>query len=97
MQMQTEGGLLFRGLYCISKLLFKMYSRTVRRLAVALFFLLRLLSRCVRYDRKRNKFPSVQLVSVICLIWHRVSTSEGHLQGSNTKCMKVIVYDCMKF
>ena len=38
---------------------------------------------------------SVQLVNVI--IWHRVSTSEGHLQGSNTKRMKVIVYDCMKF
>jgi hypothetical protein len=54
-------------------------------------FFLHFLSRCVRYNNRRNKLPSTQLVSVISLIWQRVSTSEGHLQVSSIKYIKGIV------
>jgi hypothetical protein len=48
-------------------------------------------------QQKRNKLPSTQLVSVISLIWQHVSTSEGHLQASNTKYIKGILYNFIKF
>jgi hypothetical protein len=54
-------------------------------------------SGCVRYDNKRNKWPSTQLITVISLIWQHVSTSEGHLQASSKKYIKGIVYNFIKF
>jgi len=41
--------------------------------------------------------PSAQPVHVISLIWHHVSTSEGHLQASSIKYIKGIMYSCVKF
>jgi hypothetical protein len=37
-----------------------------------LYEFLRLSSHCARYNNKINKLPSVQVVSVISLIWQRV-------------------------
>lgn len=58
-------------------------------------FFLRLSSRCVRYNYKRNKFPSEHLPSVVCLTGQHLSTSGGHLQANSIKYMKVITYNCI--
>lgn len=50
-----------------------------------------------RYDKDGNKSPSTQVGTVISLIWQNFLTSEGHLQTCSMKCIKGIVYSCIKF
>jgi hypothetical protein len=67
-------------------------ARSFKKLRKILFFLRRDLSvfykDCVK--EKRSKMSSIQLVSVISLIWQHVSTSRCHLQAKSMKHMKAI-------
>jgi hypothetical protein len=45
----------------------------------------------------RNKLSLTQLVGFIYLIGYHVSTSEGHLQASSMKYIKIIVYSFIAF